>query len=58
MQIDSLAIRDEIDRLESTVHDLELQHRQLRDKLRHEMDMISDRLNGVVCIPPMGKPKY
>ncbi|XP_072031843.1 uncharacterized protein [Amphiura filiformis] len=54
---ESQSVRNEIDRLELIVRDLELQHREMQEKMRVEMDEIGHKLNGVICIPPMGKTK-
>ena len=53
----SLNVKDEIERLESIVMDLESKQREMRENMREEMERLGQNLNGVVCIPPMGKTK-
>ena len=53
-----LTVRDEINRMDTIVQGLQEEHLQLRDRLKKDMDVISDRMVGAVCIPPIGQSKY
>ena len=58
LQIGQLTVTDEINRMDTIVQGLQEEHLQLRDRLKKDMDVISDRMVGAVCIPPIGQSKY